>query len=291
MEENVNALYFSALLPARHPVLWNKIGDAVREKGIRHFLLDQTEDIWARDYMPIQVGKDKWMLFQYEPGYLKGKYENLRTDQERLVKALPIKKGTSLCEIRLDGGNLIMLRRTAIVTERIYSENKDHSRSFIRGRLMEVLGLDKLIVIPHEPDDFTGHADGMIRFISPERVFLADYRRNNPGLWLKLMKILDLKGIEVIPFPYSPSKIKNCNGDYTAIGCYINYLRAKELVILPQFGLPEDKKAADLIQLHLSIDPVLLDATELAYEGGVFNCINIGYSSSIEAILTTTSSS
>ena len=278
MEENIATLYFSSLLPARHPVLWSKIGDAVREKGIRHFLLDQTADIWARDYMPIQVGKDKWVLFRYQPGYLKGKYEDTRTDQERLVQALPIKKGTSPCEIRLDGGNLIMLEGTAIVTDRIYSENKDRSRSFVRDRLMKVLGLKKLIVIPHEPFDFTGHADGMIRFISPEKVFLADYRISNPVLWLKLMRILDRNGFEVIPFPYIPSKIKNSNGDYTAIGCYINYLRAKDLVILPQFGLPEDKKAADLIRLHLSIDPVLLNATELAQEGGVFNCINMGYS-------------
>ncbi|MFI5151500.1 MAG: agmatine deiminase family protein [Bacteroidia bacterium] len=278
MEGNVDTLYFSSLLPARHPVLWNKIGGAVREKGIRHFLLDQTADIWARDYMPIQVGKDKWVLFGYQPGYLKGKYEDLRTDQEILIQALPIINGTSSCEIRMDGGNLIMLERTAIVTDRIYRENKDRSRSIVRERIMEVLGLEKLIVIPHEPFDFTGHADGMIRFINPEKVFLADYRRNNPGLWKKLISILGRNRIEVIPFPYCQSKLKNENGDYTAIGCYINYLRAKALVVLPQYGLREDEKAANLIRLHLNIEPVLLNATELAQEGGVFNCIHMGYS-------------
>ena len=33
---------------------------------------DSRKHIWARDYMPIQLEKDKFLLYRYTPDYLKG---------------------------------------------------------------------------------------------------------------------------------------------------------------------------------------------------------------------------
>lgn len=41
--------------------------------------------------------------------------------------------------------------------------------------LREKLNITRLIVIPEEPGDETGHVDGMVRFLSPETVAVGSY--------------------------------------------------------------------------------------------------------------------
>ena len=40
--------------------------------------------------------------------------------------------------------------------------------------------MDRLIFIPQEPGDVTGHADGVVRFIDGDSVVVNDYRRVDP---------------------------------------------------------------------------------------------------------------
>ena len=35
-------------------------------------MADSKKHVWARDYMPIQLEKDKFLLYRYPPDYLKG---------------------------------------------------------------------------------------------------------------------------------------------------------------------------------------------------------------------------
>ena len=52
----------------------------------------------------------------------------------------------------------------AILTDRIYQENRPLTPAAIRERLRRELEVGKLIIIPVEPGDVLGHADGVLRF-------------------------------------------------------------------------------------------------------------------------------
>ena len=38
--------------------------------NIKYKLLNNTKDIWARDYMPVKTKSGKYVSFRYEPSYL-----------------------------------------------------------------------------------------------------------------------------------------------------------------------------------------------------------------------------
>src|ERR1019366_8299611 len=98
--------------------------------------------------------------------------------------------------------------------------------------------VEKIIFIPTHPLDYTGHADGMIRFIDDKTVLINDLSKEKREFQLNVHMALHNAGIKWIEVPYNPYK----NIDYIqAIGVYINYLEMKDLIILPIFGMKEDK--------------------------------------------------
>jgi hypothetical protein len=42
-------VYFSGLLPARHPDLWSRLVATLDALGVGHRLIEATRDVWARD--------------------------------------------------------------------------------------------------------------------------------------------------------------------------------------------------------------------------------------------------
>ena len=69
-DNHTNRVYFSSLLPEKCPVLNAHIVDALRKRGIPFTYLKGTKDIWCRDYMPIQIEKDRFVFYRYTPDYL-----------------------------------------------------------------------------------------------------------------------------------------------------------------------------------------------------------------------------
>ena len=66
----VNTLYFSELLPAAAPRLWQQLTSVLDERAVPHQLLPLTRDFWAVDYMPVQVSRMEFVQFRYDPSYL-----------------------------------------------------------------------------------------------------------------------------------------------------------------------------------------------------------------------------
>jgi len=78
-------------------------------------------------------------------------------------------------DLVVDGGNIVRLKNRIICTDKIYSENKKWSELAVRAELRRCLEVDEIIVIPCEPYDIIGHADGMVQFIDDKTVLLNDY--------------------------------------------------------------------------------------------------------------------
>jgi agmatine deiminase len=116
-----------------------------------------------------------------------------------------------------------------------------------------------------------GNADGMIRFLDAETVFISDYSNVAPSVERLLRSILRRARLNWIELPYCPKTDKK-DGIPSAVGCYNNFLMVHGLIILPTFGIPEDDGAKQVLAeraQHFVIESI--DCTDLAREGGVLN--------------------
>ena len=268
----VNKLYLSALLKDGHAGFIRRFERILQEQQIEFQYLENTLDIWCRDYMPVQLDRDNLMQFRYDPCYLK--YKKYRATKTIGTEALPEEVGfADECDIVLDGGNVVSCGEKVIVSEVIFRDNpgRDHG-----ALIKELEGLFRhpVIVIPRIPGDFTGHADGMVRYYKKGVVLINNYSElvsvNSKRIAGRLLSILREAGLTTVTVPYYPNE----NTNYTsAYGCYINFLRFGETVFLPSFA--SKKQDAYVLAFFKELFPsvVPVPSREIAAKGGLLNCI------------------
>jgi agmatine deiminase len=231
-----------------------------------------TKDVWAVDYMPVQLARDEFVQFFYNPDYLRPKkWCHLRTDPESLYEQTGIIPYQS--PLVVDGGNIVKGEEVAIVTEKVFKENGSLSKVEVECQLKNSLRIERILFIPNEPGDYIGHADGMIRFIDDKHVLMNNYPNSGTYRNLKdaIIKILDTEGIGVTLLPYTADSNQSSDD---ASGCYINYLEVMNCIFFPVFGRKEDNEAQGIIQECFRGKKVIpVQSCEIAVQGGVLNCI------------------
>src|SRR5579884_4014086 len=210
-----NAVFFAASLPRELPAFWAQLEYALTRNGVKLHLLSETKDIWVRDFLPAQVGLRHFVKFHYEPDYLRG-FDHLRTGSE-VCEQLPFLDDLQFSPLRLDGGSLVTSPRVAIVTDKLYRENPGLTRLTLRTVLCELLGVERCLVIPAEPGDCFGHADGVVRFLDRHTVAVNDYSVVEPEYGQRLQAILRRAGLRVEPMPYVPD-VSETDGIPSAAG-------------------------------------------------------------------------
>lgn len=238
---------------------------------------------WCRDFMPVH-GNGNFVKFKYEPIYLTEaiKWKKTIPDVIQILRDLGI-EGYSKSDLKLDGGAIEVFGNQAIVSDRVLRENSDkYSIQEIIKELKAKLALERLIVVPEYPDDFTGHVDGIVRFIDNNTVLINDespdnedennrYKRKMHTNWYySFQSVFGNLGIksQVIPYTfYKDEKGKDC------LGLYINFLKLDELIVMPEYQMPEDDKAAEILQRLYKRPVIRIDSRELAKQGGVINCV------------------
>ncbi len=271
----INGVFLADKLKDRHPDLFAKLHFTLVSHGIEVRQLHEVRDIWARDYCPIQVGLQKFVKFRYTPDYLRD-HPKLRTGDE-VVKAYQGRGDCLHSAIVLDGGNVVASRTKAILTDKIYKENPNWTRPDLRKELQRLLEVEQLIVIPKEAYEPIGHSDALVRFIDESTVLVNDYGEVDPAFGERLLKQLRTHGLSIEFIPYLPEQLFT-NGIPSAVGCFINFLRTKSVVIVPAFGTEKDQIALSRLKpLIPDADVVSLDCTSLAREGGLLNCVSASY--------------
>ena len=264
-------LFLSGLLPHEHKTFFKNFTVVLDELNVEWRLLPKTSDIWCRDYMPVPVNAKKFIQFHFNPDYLLG-YEYLWTDPQAVCAMLSFKAIQS--DLVVDGGNIVSLKKKLICTDKIYSENNKLSELEVRAKLRRCLGVDEVIVIPCEPFDIIGHADGMLRFIDENTVLVNDYAPFLPAFDLELLAVLMQYDLKVEFLPYRIFDRVNRDGIPSAKGNYSNFLQIGNVIILPKYGIEEDDAALEKIQeLFPGFIIRTLDCNSIAKEGGVLNCI------------------
>lgn len=269
---NTNTVYFSRLLSldCRFENSYEKLAALLNKHRITHKFIEETVDIWCRDYMPIQIEKEQFVQFRYEPSYLKKDLE-LQSEPRKVCNANGISPKYS--KINLDGGNIVNWSDRAIITDRIFDENPEFSSKIKLIKEVEILLGVEIIVIPQINTDMTGHADGLVRFVNRDTIL-----GNNRNLELKywsngINKILKEHGINYIDIPFLDHKERKYPDH--AIGCYINYLEVSDLIILPIFET-SDNKDNEVIKLFENIftdrNIEALNFNDIGLHGGLLNC-------------------
>ncbi len=250
---------------------YRKFIKVLEENGIRYGLLPGTKDIWCRDYMPIQTAKNRFIQFNYAPSYLKG-YKHLITDTKKVCKAIGIRP--ILSNIILDGGNVVASKNRAIMTSRILKDNPGYGKDELIKKLKTFLKVREVIVLPEDPDDIFGHADGMVRFIKRNTILVNDYKRESKTFKDKFYGAIRKAGLKMVHLPYNP--YRNAK-KLDATGCYINYLQVGKMIFVPSFGMIEDNKALKVLKkVFKAYKVVQIPSNQIAKRGGVLNCISWG---------------
>jgi agmatine deiminase len=159
-----------------------------------------------------------------------------------------------------------------LISDRIFDENPEYQDENELVAEIECLLEAKVIIIPQINRDFTGHADGMVRWYNEDTI-LGNCREDEYKYWSKgidrVLKKYDLHYIDV-PF-FEPPKNKR----YSAIGVYVNFLEVQDLIVLPVFGVEgnHDDDVVRLFQDHFPNRKITtIDYNEIAKEGGLLNC-------------------
>lgn len=267
-------VYMSELLKERHPKTCKNLLAILDKYHVNYSFIKGTKDIWCRDYMPVQTPSGKLIQFRYDPSYLKGKkeLEESRSDVKDVCKKNNIKAEFS--EINLDGGNVLICDGRAILSDRIFEENPEYDKDALITKLSQLLECE-IIIIPSlrsKEEDFTGHADGMVRFVNRNTI-VGNNRAGEYKYWQDgIKKVMDTYNLTYIDIPCVINK-KDPKHPDSAIGIYVNYLEVNDLIVVTKFGIKEDQEAVAILQKAFPNKHIeTIDYNDIALEGGLLNC-------------------
>lgn len=151
-DKETNTVYFSDIVKTdpRFSKAAVRILNILDLFEVTYKFLPKTNDIWARDFMPIQISESKYIEYRYDPDYLqghnKGKRE-LKTYPDIVCDA--IGKKTDKTDLIIDGGNIVKSQDCIILTEKIVKENRfSYSKPELINKLKETFKVNKVVFIP-----------------------------------------------------------------------------------------------------------------------------------------------
>jgi agmatine deiminase len=289
-DELTNTVFFAEALK-RYPQVLNPAKINLEANGVKVEFVKGTKNIWARDYMPLQVN-DHFVKFRYKT-VAYDDYPILHVD-DSCWDFLP---NVIKSDIVLDGGNCQRYGNRAIITDIVFEHNLKIPRKELKDDLVKKLSdlLEaEIIIIPAEPGDDLGHADGIVKWINPYFALINDYSvmksREQNDYQKNLTDILQSFGIRVIPMTYAydkcpqPSeeefraKYPDADDLNPGAGYYINSLLVRDVVLLPLMNWPEDVKAMSNMKTFFPKKNVVgIDCFDLSMEGGLTNCVSMNY--------------
>jgi agmatine deiminase len=258
-----------------------------------------TADSWIRDYGPnflkgmqknkAGVGYNRWIFNAWG-----NKYETLLRDDgipERLPSIQHLPRFTP--GIVLEGGSIeVNGAGTVLTTEQcLLNKNRNPrlSRAQVETYLRDYLGADQVLWLKEgiEGDDTDGHIDDISRFTDASTIVTAvepDATDPNHKILahnlrlLKRMKDHDGKRFRIVELPMPGPVIAPADDDNEEKrlpASYANFYIGNEVVLLPVFGHPNDKKAEAVLRgLFPKRRVVPLRCEDVVWGMGTIHCLS-----------------
>jgi agmatine/peptidylarginine deiminase len=229
-------------------------------------------DIWIRDFSCEQV-QETQHKFEYSPDYLDNWTSNwIENSYITWLNTQNIDYSNE--SIVLDGGNFVTDGISkAVVTTRIFSDNPNYSETEIRTYFQANLGIEQLAIIPEEEGDITGHSDGMVFWLTPNKLAVCDY---DEPFRTEVYNALtpEFTDVEFIDIPYAPTDDVSPDGFPSCKGIYVNALHTTDNIYVPVYNLPEDSEAIAVFEEHTNKTIIPVDADEVSLWGGSVHCLS-----------------
>ena len=264
-----NTVFLSDWLSKECPKLYQSLTKAFRDNAVDYQILANTNDIWCRDYMPIQTDEKRFVSYKYYPDYLQPIHKRRYITEAKKVGNVDFLQQAETVELDLvlDGGNVVKCGNKIVMTEKVFVENKEMSHNEVQ-RLLEEAFRCEIIFLPWDKREKYGHSDGIIHYLGDNRVLMTNYGDLSPYFHRRFRKALE-NHFEVITLKY---KVKQ---KHKRSWAYINYLQVGNLVLVTQLGIPEDEQALEQICKVLPNCKVVgIPALEAVRKGGALNCIS-----------------
>ncbi|MBO4428310.1 MAG: agmatine deiminase family protein [Bacteroidales bacterium] len=266
-DSQTNKVYLAEGL-SHYEEAFGNLREALEERSIATAILPRTaseKHVWARDYMPLQLRKGAFLLYEYLPDYLKDSEEYI-PDFRAIAKDLGLDCATT--DIVLDGGNVVKCGGKFILTDKIFAENPKWYRLALVAELERLLKA-QAVIIPWDRYEMFGHADGMVRYISGSRVLLNDYCDFDPYLRERLLKCLR-PHFEVEELEFDVPRRNRLSW------AYLNFLQVGNCIFVPGLGAREDALAVRQLRHFFPRSEVvqIQGCAPLARDGGALNCVS-----------------
>ncbi len=271
-----NFVYISDKLKEFYPRTHARLTKLFDEMEIEWGEVKGTKDIWIRDYMPIQLSDDCFLVYNYDPDYLKDSGKKYLTDSHAIAEEILGHCNLRHYDITLDGGNIVTCAGHRAMTDKVFQENgkEKYDADFCRclhGALdSDIIFLPWHCDNPNDSDaDVYGHADGLVHWAGGNRILMSNHRDFYPEEAEDIKYRLEYLGFEVTEMLFD---VPRPNRDFN--WAYINYLEVENKIIVPTFGIPEDKQALKYIR-EANPDSIVrgFRMRDIVRNGGALHCI------------------
>ena len=245
-------------------------------------IVEPFGDIWMRDTCPIVIGSGtqrRALGFRFN-GW-GGKYELDGDDTigARLAAraALPYSQAGWILEggaIDHDGTGCVITTEQCLLNP---NRNSRMSRDDVEDALARDLGFTQIAWLGEGllGDHTDGHVDNLARFVAPGRVAIPTPAKDDPNMaaYRDAARRLRSARLDVVTLP-SPGLVTNADGDVVPAS-YMNFYIGNAAVVVPQYGVPNDRAAVDVVQaLFPDRVAIGLRADRILTGGGSFHCIS-----------------
>ena len=267
--------------------VWLVAADETAAAEARHLapfakvMVEPFGDIWLRDTGAIVVGTGTTRRAQgFGFNGWGGKYELEGDDSigQRLAAAagLPYAKADWILEggaLDGDGSGTFLTTEQCLLNP---NRNPGFGRYEVEQRLSGDLGATRVVWLGDglENDHTDGHVDNIARFVAPGRVAIPEAVEDDPNApaYADAAEILLDADLEVVAIP-SPGLIEK-DGEMVPAS-YMNFTIGNAVVVVPQYGAPNDAAAVEALQDIFPDRRVIgLRADHLLTGGGSFHCIS-----------------
>lgn len=246
--------------------------------GKKRVLRAPQADIWARDFSLSNAAAP--VLFRYSAEGQGGGTAGQRDADyvQDMFAALLKRAGLNfkLSALMNDGGNYVDDYAGRAVISRKFLADNALSETEARQRLRQYEGINHIAFIEADEQGGLEHADGVTAFIEPNVVVINAYPEDpDYAAALKADLQAGLPGVTIheIMAPYYADDVYDDRFG-SACGLYTNMLVTPKRIYFPQFGIPEDSKALNLIQQWTSKDVVPVRSDSVCMMGGGVRCMS-----------------
>lgn len=265
--------------------------EELKNKVNRPFLpivIKGFDEIWLRDFMGFFVNGEV-MKPEFKPDYLSKintieKLKKINQYSNKAIEALNLKMND--LDIVWDGGNLVTNGKIGFITDKILDDNKEYSTAEILSRIEYALAI-KPVLVPTSKFDTLGHIDGYMSFLEEDKICISVYPdlpflRSELKYLDKLREIAKKENLDIIDVKDNPVEERCIVGKESiesVKGCYVNFLKLNNTIILPEFDLQSNSKIDNNninrnVFENIGYNVKSIDCTALSKLGGVLHCIS-----------------